>query len=137
MKLWSVLLILVVLSTTNASANDGARLIKSVSHDYGLQKFRAKDLTDDSFNQQVSFIHAVLSRTGEEHSHQLGGELNNEVWIHDDGHTEAVVRFDRDEQGNKIEGTGALVTECMNMGSYNYFSPSNRWGISPAIFSLG
>ena len=126
MRLWKVLLILVVASATNASANDGARLIKYVRHDYDLQKYRAKDLADGSFNQQVNFIYAVLSRTDEEHSHQLGGELNNEVWIHDDGHTEAVVRVDRDEQGNKIEGTGALVTECMNMGSYNYFYPPEQ-----------
>lgn len=125
MRLLKTLLILVVGLATNVSANDGAGLIKSVRLDYDLQRFRAKDLADDAFSQQVNFIYAVLSRTGEEHSHQLGGEVNNEVWVHDDG-TEAVVRFDRDEQGNKIDGTGAMITECKNMGSYNYFHPHEQ-----------
>jgi len=123
MRQWKALLILVGTLATIASANDGSGLIKSVRLDYDLQRYRAKDLANGTFSQQVNFIYSVLSRTGEEHSHQLGGETNNEVWVHDDGHTEAVVRFDRDEQGIKIDGTGAMITECKNMGSYNYFHP--------------
>ena len=123
MKLRTALFILLTATVFEAAASNGSGLIKAVRSDYDLPKYRAKDLADEDFAQQVNFIYAVLSRTGEDHSHQLGGETNNEVWLHDDGHTELVVRFDRDEQGNKIDGTGVRVTDCKNMGSYNYFHP--------------
>lgn len=123
MKLKYGLLVLLSATAFEATANDGAGLIRAVRGDYDLQKFRAKDLADEQFAQQVNFIYAVLSRTGEKHSHQLGGETHNEVWLHNDGHTEVVVRFERDEQGYKIDGTGVLVSDCKNKGSYNYFNP--------------
>ncbi|MCH9693447.1 MAG: hypothetical protein K0U72_02965 [Gammaproteobacteria bacterium] len=126
MKLRVALTIFLAAFASEAIANDGARLIKAIRGDYALQKFRAKDLADEEFAKQVGFIYTVLSRTGEEHSHQLGGETDNEVWVHEDGHTELVVRFDRDEHGEKIDGTGAQVTDCKNMGSYNYYHPNEQ-----------
>lgn len=56
----------------------------------------------------------VLKNTPEFHIHNMRG-ANNVIYLHKDGHKEAVY----DENGN-------LVTDCINMASYNYGNPGTE-----------
>ena len=54
----------------------------------------------------------------------MNGATDNEVYVKKErinqGYPEVVVRFPRDENGEKIEGSGVIVRDCENMGSFNY-----------------
>ncbi len=62
---------------------------------------------------KVTYIFYTLVNTNEFHSHNLGGIKTNKVYTHKDGHKEAV-----------YDANGKLVKDCLNMGSYNYYSVS-------------
>jgi len=57
----------------------------------------------------------VLKNTPELNIHQMRGAVNNKVYISKDGHKEAV-----------YDNSGKLVTDPVNMGSYNYSHPSDE-----------
>lgn len=56
----------------------------------------------------------ILKNTPEHHIHNMRG-ANNRVYLHKDGHQEAV--FDHN---------GKAVTDCINMASYNYANPKTN-----------
>jgi hypothetical protein len=84
------------------------------------------DLEDERFKAKVAFLYHVLANTHEVNIHQMNGEIHNEVYVANDGHGEVVFRFQIDEHGNKIDGTGTTLTDHPNQGTYNYFHPSNE-----------
>ena len=57
-------------------------------------------------------IHLMLSQTHEVKIHQMRGATENQVFVHKDGHKEAV-----------YNGKGNLVQDGINDGSYNYAHP--------------
>ncbi|MEQ8769571.1 MAG: hypothetical protein RIB60_03570 [Phycisphaerales bacterium] len=59
-----------------------------------------------------AIIYEVLAHTTESYIHQLQGQSGNTVYLHEDGHREAV--YDAD---------GDLVQDGINDGSYNYAHP--------------
>ena len=59
----------------------------------------------------LSALFFILKNTPEHHIHNMRG-ANNRVYLHKDGHQEAVF----DHNGN-------AVTDCINMASYNYANP--------------
>jgi hypothetical protein len=62
--------------------------------------------------EQISLIRHWLSHTSEASIHQMRGATGNQVFLHTDGHREAV--YDR---------KGKLVQDGINDGSYNYAHP--------------
>jgi len=68
------------------------------------------DRPKDPNPEQLSIIRYVLKNTYENNVHKMRGEIENEVYVHEDGR-EAV--FDKDEN---------LVTNAYNKGSFNYYS---------------
>jgi len=61
-------------------------------------------------SRRLQIIYLILQNTPEHHIHNLNGVTGNKVFVHIDGHSEAV--FDKD---------GKLVKDGVNDGSYNYF----------------
>ena len=95
---------------------------------YGLDKYTHSNLSDLEIKTKTAFIYTLLANTSELRTHQFNGEIYNEVWLskkptESGGYAEGVFRFEHDENGNKIDGTGILVKACENMGSYNYKHP--------------
>ncbi|MBN2545271.1 MAG: hypothetical protein JXB50_05690 [Spirochaetes bacterium] len=77
--------------------------------------FKIYDLDSNEYlkpenKNKLQFIFYVLLNTGEHYSHNLGGLTTNKVYVHKDGHGEAV--YDKD---------GKLVTDSRNQGSYNFY----------------
>lgn len=84
--------------------------------------------------EQKAIIHLILSQTSELNIHRMRGATENRVYVHKDGHKEAV-----------YDANGKLVQDGINDGSYNYEHPENnpfghyikdiepwlRWGASP------
>ncbi len=68
---------------------------------------------EEQNKHKITFIYYTLLNTNEYHSHNLGGIDTNKVYIHKDGHKEAV-----------YDANGNLVEDCLNQGSYNYHSVS-------------
>ena len=99
-----------------------ASFIKGISKELDLEKYSKKSLKDPGVKAFSAFIFTVLSNTQELRIHQMNGEVYNEVYIRDEGQ-EAVFTFERAENGEKIDGTGKLVTDCLNQGSFNYYHP--------------
>jgi hypothetical protein len=77
---------------------------------YQLAPIDDAALADPDTRIKVAFLRAALSKTLEVHIHQMRGASKNRVFVSRDGHSEAVV----DENGK-------MVTDCVNMASYNYF----------------
>lgn len=93
--------------------------VNGLERDLELDHYDAQRLDDPSTRQFSAFIYTVLANTQELRTHQLNGETDNVVYIHDDGR-EAVFRITHDENGARA---GEPVTDCLNMGSFNYFHP--------------
>jgi hypothetical protein len=55
----------------------------------------------------------------------MGVAIHSRVYVRDEGQ-EAVFVFDVDENGNDIDGTGKLVKNCLNQGSFNYYHYSEQ-----------
>lgn len=66
--------------------------------------------------KRLGIIRAVLHLTVEKHIHQQRGATENQVWLHENGHNELVVR----PNGDKF----SHVRDGINDGSYNYFHPT-------------
>ncbi len=65
-----------------------------------------------SNKEEAALIYHWLSNTSETRIHQLRGAVDNVVYVHKDGHTEAV-----------FDGEGNMVRDGINDGSYNYAHP--------------
>ncbi len=67
---------------------------------------------DEPTPEQISLIRHWLSHTSETSIHQLRGASGNKVYLHKDGHKEAV-----------YDEAGKIVKDGINDGSYNYAHP--------------
>lgn len=65
--------------------------------------------------RKLIIIYNILKHTYEVYIHQQRGQYGNTVYLHKDGHKEAVYGPD-----------GNLVKDGINDGSYNYFHPSDQ-----------
>jgi hypothetical protein len=77
---------------------------------YRLAPIDDTALADPDTRVKLAFLRTALSKTQELHIHRMRGASKNQVFVAPDGYSEAVV----DENGK-------LVTDCVNMASYNYF----------------
>ena len=67
---------------------------------------------DSTSQERVASIHFILSHTAEGEIHRMRGAHGNQVFLHKDGHREAV-----------YDESGSLVRDGINDGSFNYFHP--------------
>jgi hypothetical protein len=81
-------------------------------------------LADPDTRVKLAFAYAALAKSNEVRIHQMRGATGNKVYVSPDGHDEAVV----DEHGK-------LVTDCVNMASYNYFH-ENREPLEHFLFDM-
>jgi hypothetical protein len=81
-------------------------------------------LADPDTRVKLAFVYAALAKSNEVRIHQMRGATGNKVFLSPDGHDEAVF----DEHGK-------LVTDCVNMASYNYF-PENREPLEHFLFDM-
>lgn len=121
-------LLLIMFLTACASGPD--QFSKSLTNEFGLQEYTAVDLDNTNTKVKAAFIYTLLANTEELRIHQFNGAADNEVYVKNDiangGYPEMVVRFERDENGEKIDGTGVVVRDCENMGSFNYKHPQRE-----------
>ncbi len=61
-------------------------------------------------SRKLQIIYLILQNTSEHYIHNLNGAIGNEVYLHVDGHKEAV-----------YDPNGKLVQDGINDGSYNYY----------------
>ena len=74
-----------------------------------LKRFDSTYFDSEENRWKANFVYVLLANTYEVNIHQMNGESGNRVFTHKDGHSEAV-----------YDANGDLVTDCANMGSYNY-----------------
>jgi len=82
---------------------------------FDLTPLDAAALADPDTQVKLAFVYAALANSREVHVHQMRGAVANKIFVSPDGHSEAVY----DEHGK-------LVTDCVNMASYNYFRPDRE-----------
>ncbi len=80
----------------------------------GLEATVAKIKAGQIDPKRLAVIRAILSATQENYIHKLRGATGNAVYLHPDGHREAV--YVPDQQ---------LVSDGINDGPYNYFDPTS------------
>lgn len=99
-------------------------------YDYSLKTYTADDLSDPIKRVEAAFLYTLLANTKELRIHQMNGATDNEVYVKKErinqGYPEVVVRYSHDEKGEKIEGSGVIVRDCENMGSFNYKHPQQE-----------
>ena len=121
-------LLLIIFLTACASGPD--QFSESLTNDFGLKEFTVGDLDDPNTKVKAAFIYTLLSNTEELRIHQFNGANNNAVYVKNDmvngGYPEIVVRFEKDENGERIDGTGVHVRDCENKGSFNYKHPQRE-----------
>jgi len=122
------LLILIFFLTACATGPD--QFSKSMTNEFGLKRYDISSFENSNTKVNAAFIYTLLANTEELRIHQFNGASDNEVYVKNDmangGYPEMVVRFDRDENGNKIDGTGKHVRDCENKGSFNYKHPQRE-----------
>jgi hypothetical protein len=112
--LLSILPILVMLEISSASNMPKRERDKFMSQ--VEKKLNLSSMIDKIENRQipvknVQIIYLILKNTGEYYAHNLNGAVGNQVFVHPDGHSEAV--YDKNNQP---------VKDGINDPSYNYFS---------------
>ncbi|WP_438464090.1 hypothetical protein [Marinomonas sp. PE14-40] len=120
---FKVTVILCLLYSVNSIADDKPEIPHQMRDMFELRALNAESLKDIETKINSATIFTILANTQELHSHQMNGEIHNQVYLHKDGHKEAVFKFDIDDNGKAIDGTGSLVTDCINQASFNYYHP--------------
>ena len=114
MKKLIYLLILVVTQcspvSTSMKPNDMQELMDYTENHFKLQKTMQRIEKGEIDSYKLQIIWLILQNTPEYYIHNLNGVSGNKVFIHEDGHIEAV--YDKN---------GKLVQDGINAGSYNYF----------------
>ena len=85
---------------------------KYVEERFALTRLGNSILNSPENRKEVEFIYRMLANTSEKHMHRMNGALENKVYLHKEGHEEAV-----------YDGKGELIEDCANMGSFNYHHP--------------
>ncbi len=91
------------------------RQIRFIEKELELGPYIRKIKSGEIAARRASILYAILQNTFEVCIHQQHGAKHNKVYVHQDGHSEAV--YDED---------GKLVQDGVNDGSYNYFHPSKE-----------
>ncbi len=93
-----------------------AELSKSkMKKEFKLAPFMKQIKNSKVSSNHTAILYAILKNTYEVRIHQQNGAKDNQVYVHQDGHREAV--FDKN---------GKLVQDGINDGSYNYYHPSKE-----------
>ncbi len=111
---------LISISIGTTLASDEVGFLKGLSKELGLPKLDKRSVKSKDIKSNSAFIFTVLTNTRELRVHQMNGAIHNRVYVRDEGQ-EAVFLFDVDESGKDIDGTGKLVKDCLNQGSFNYY----------------
>ena len=107
-----LIIIILCFSAINVFARNMDGFPKQISKKLNLSKLKSKHLKNAELKAQAATIFTILAFTQELNIHQMNGESENKVFLHMDGHKEAV-----------YDGEGKLVKDCINQGSYNYYHP--------------
>lgn len=110
-SIWIYMTLLASLVMFEESHADGADYITR----HGLVPFEKGFFKDEDNRWKANFIFVTLANTYEVNIHRMNGETGNQVVTDPQGHSEAV--YDED---------GKLVTDCANMGSYNYHNAQSE-----------
>jgi hypothetical protein len=104
-----------LVSTTSAqlSQQNQAILAARYRQSMGLEETVAQIKAGEIDAKRLAILRAILSATPEVQIHRLQGATGNEVFLHPEGHQEAV-----------YGPHGQLVSDGINDGSYNYFHPT-------------
>lgn len=100
-------------NTVSASMTpkDIEQSMKKMEKDFKLEKIIKRIKNGEIDSRKLQIVYLILQNTSEYYIHNLAGVSGNKVYIHKDGHKEAVF----DKKGN-------LVQDGINDGSYNYFN---------------
>lgn len=104
--------IVMLILPASAFADNNELFAEEFRRLFQLEKITTAQLKDSNFKMVVATIYTALKNTRETRIHQMGGEFENKVFLHKDGHREAV-----------YDANGKLVTDCPNKGTYNYYHP--------------
>jgi hypothetical protein len=89
--------------------------LNSVVSRYRLAPVDAAALVDADTRVKLAFVYTALAKTRELHNHQMRGATKNRVYVSADGQHEAV-----------LDEHGSMVTDCVNVASYNYFAADRQ-----------
>lgn len=102
----------ICLLSLNVYSGDMDTFPQEISDKLDLKNLETNHLDNIELKAQAATIFTILVHTQELEIHQLNGAVENQVFLHKDGHKEAV-----------YDGSGKLVNDCLNQGSYNYYHP--------------
>jgi len=108
------ILILLVFSITSCATTSGewSDYLNEMEQTLDLSVNDVSGIKSRSENEKISFLYQALANTSEVYIHGMRGATENKVFLHKDGHNEAVLGPD-----------GKSVTDCVNRASYNYYHP--------------
>src|SRR5262245_23702278 len=108
------ILLLLVARPIRAQLTESAqsKFVNDLHHSLGLSDLVRRVVGGKIDNAKIRVIAAILRNSNEIEIHRMRGGGNNKVFLHPDGHQEAV-----------YDGNGLLVQDGINDGSYNYFHP--------------
>ena len=114
--IFTILLFTLAAKTACAQLSDReqASYAERCRRSMGLEATVAKIKAGQIDPKRLAVIRAILSATQENYIHKLRGATGNAVYLHPDGHREAV--YVPDQQ---------LVSDGINDGPYNYFDPTS------------
>ncbi len=112
-KTWVVVLGAVA-AVSGIAEEPESQLLRLVEGRLGLQA--PYEQVYGEVNQNVlALLCAALMNTPEHYIHNFNGAEGNQVFVHKDGHREAV-----------FDASGEPVTDCVNGPSYNYYDALDR-----------
>ncbi len=97
-------------STASMKPEEMHKFMKQTEKELKLKKVIKRIQNGDIPQRHLQIVYLVLQNTHEYYIHNLNGVSGNQVFIHENGHSEAV--YDKNEK---------LVQDGINGGSYNYF----------------
>src|SRR5262245_20590106 len=108
------ILVLLAARPIQAQLSESAqsKFINDLHNSLGLSDAVKRVVDGKVDNSKIRAIAAILRKSNEIEIHRMRGGRNNTLFLHPDGHREAV-----------YDGNGRLVQDGINDGSYNYFHP--------------
>ncbi len=111
----AVLILLPIAAMAQLSDEQMEHNVETMARELSLIPFINQIQQGKFSDNQTAIVYLILKHTTEVHIHQQNGAIGNQVFVHKDGHSEAV--FDKNKE---------LVKDGVNDGSYNYFHPSEQ-----------
>ncbi len=113
--LLALLVVLPCLASAQISGFKAKMQASSMSRQLELKPYIKAIKKGEANPKHIAIIRAILKNTNEVCIHQQNGASDNKVFVHQDGHREAVYGKD-----------GKLVQDGINDGTYNYYSASEE-----------